>query len=511
MATTTLQLLVVTLVVFSQCVAARDIVVGQDQGGWTIGVKYAPINASPGDALVFNFKQGLHDVWQIPASTCVFDNGTRLSPPSVSQYNYTIKSTDAKTLYFACSTIGHCSAGQLLQVNVIPSNSTSTNTHPDSSTSTTTKDDGYCGAPSLNQTSGYLTVSCRSPPLSLQPGSNIAPEVIFPSPYPNDTTVLLRTISAEIVDETGRPVPLSEVYLHHIFGDYRFIPGEGAEIRHSPMHTALPGNYGYIVNGNDFLSRDSRAINFHVINTVGVSPENLKPCIECWCKGTDPPIGSIGCCSKCPSNSSAPAKNYYLQYNVSYSDSPEIVANTMPVLGVGMDVHGGVEYSVAPQGPNTTNVVTQRYSLDYFCPQDGPYGIVRCWAHQHIGAECITITDESTGTTICNSCPVYGTEEGVPGNEKGYVVKMSADTYETPYQLQPGQVVRVDAKYSSSQPFAGVMSMMAFAFSNFTAKPECNIEYAGFIMVCFIYLLLFACSSLCMHVLVVVGMNVVVW
>ena len=49
-----------------------------------------------------------------------------------------------------------------------------------------------------------------------------------------------------------------------------------------------------------------------------------------------------------------------------------------------------------------------------------------CWSHQHIGGACARMYDNATGTLICESCPVYGTEAGVPGNEKGRVAARAA-------------------------------------------------------------------------------------
>jgi hypothetical protein len=45
----------------------------------------------------------------------------------------------------------------------------------------------------------------------------------MPSPYPTDNPVALETVTAEIVDAGGRPVPLSDVYLHHFFADIRCV------------------------------------------------------------------------------------------------------------------------------------------------------------------------------------------------------------------------------------------------------------------------------------------------
>jgi hypothetical protein len=61
-----------------------------------------------------------------------------------------------------------------------------------------------------------------------------------------------------------------------------------------------------------------RFANLHVVNTLGVPEDQVKPCIECWCKGTNPPIGSVGCCSKCNTTTPGEKRPYYLQFNVTY-------------------------------------------------------------------------------------------------------------------------------------------------------------------------------------------------
>jgi len=144
-----------------------------------------------------------------------------------------------------------------------------------------------------------------------------------------------------------------------------------------------------------------------------------------------------------------------------------------------------VEYSVAPMGNDAVAYTNRTCALDYFCPQDGPFGIVRCWAHQHIGAKCVTMYDQATGDVICESCPTYGNETGVVGNEAGYVVAMSATMHDPPYMLQPGQQVTLSAAYDASQPYGGVMSLLALQLSNFTASGNstCQISYDSFVQV----------------------------
>ena len=424
-------------------------------------------------------------MWLLPKGSCKFEEGTRLD--SAGSSSYTLQLNKSGTYYYGCSTVGHCDAGQILQVNVRENNTSAATQIDDPDQEDATKDTGgVCSPPVLmNESSKIYQVSCRSKGLALSPGDNIYPNIALPSPYPASAVVLLKTVSAEIIDQTGRPVPLSEVYLHHTFGDYRFIPGEGSEVRGSPMRNALDLPYGMLVNGSEFQEAIAREVNLHVINTIGVPKEEIKKCIECWCEEVDVFVGSIGCCKKCNSTSTDGPRQYFLSYNVTYRPASDVddMDEIIPVTHIAYDVNGGVEYSIQAQGKGKEDLVERTFSADYFCPQDGEFSIVRCWAHQHIGGKCITVSDPTTGNVICKSCPVFGTEEGVPGNEKGYLVAMTEDRLTEPYPLLPGQKIRVEATYDSTENYGGVMSILVVGFANFKAKSECNIDFGGFIQV----------------------------
>jgi len=58
---------------------------------------------------------------------------------------------------------------------------------------------------------------------------------------------------------------------------------------------------------------------------------------------------------------------------------------------------------------------------------------------------------------------------------------MSSTLHDPPVTLQPGQVVRVEATYDAAQPYGGVMSILALQMSNFTARPQCNVPFNGFV------------------------------
>jgi hypothetical protein len=448
----------------------------------------------------FNYKSGVHDVWLLPSAECNFDApGAKLvGPPATGNYVATLDKPG--TYYYACSVVGHCDAGQFLEVNVAaagaPAAASARPTFPPKLDDSVPA--GKCSEPAIiNAATNEYLVSCRSPAVSLAPGDNIYPDILLPNPYPKPSVsqeVILETVAAEIVDENGTSVPLSEVYLHHIFGDIRFVPGEGAEVRRSPMRSALPAPYFLAVNTTEVADDSARFANFHVIRTTGVAPDAVKACIECWCEDTEPQTGSIGCCSKCPTTSSEGAKDYYLDFNVTYRlpSNPvgkiEDTADMKRAVALVLDIHGGVEYSVAPVPTSVegslnmpTSTYNRTYPFDFFCPQNQSFSIVKCWGHQHIGAKCINMTDTSTGQLICSSCPTYGNTPDLAGDEKGYLVGMSATVLDPPYELQPGQEVTLTSTYDADQPYAGVMSLAALVLTAFDARDECNIDYAGFV------------------------------
>ena len=83
-------------------------------------------------------------------------------------------------------------------------------------------------------------------------------------------------------------------------------------------------------------------------------------------------------------------------------------------------------------------------TIDEACPQPSPFLVVRCSSHQHFGGACITMINLDKNMTICESCPVLGTNPGVPGNEEGYVVRIADDDLLPPYLIEPGTRIRVE-------------------------------------------------------------------
>ncbi len=49
---------------------------------------------------------------------------------------------------------------------------------------------------------------------------------------------------------------------------------------------------------------------------------------------------------------------------------------------------------------------------------------------------------------------------GMPGNEKGYVVKMTDEVLSPPYVIKPGTKVRIESAYDGTQRRTGVMGLV---------------------------------------------------
>ena len=106
-------------------------------------MQYPDVIAEVGDTIVFNYMR-MHDVrawprgcsdhhkerfertrplsvaqvWAMPSASCGFENASELAGPDASPYRQLL--TAPGQLHFSCSTSGHCAAGQLLTVNVVP-------------------------------------------------------------------------------------------------------------------------------------------------------------------------------------------------------------------------------------------------------------------------------------------------------------------------------------------------------------------------------------------------------
>jgi hypothetical protein len=87
--------------------------------------------------------------------------------------------------------------------------------------------EGNCSAPvPVPGTMDMYTSRCISLGWAMKPGDVVNSFYSLPMPYPEDALIATVNQSVQLVDDTMRPVPLSEMYVHHVFGDSRNVLGE---------------------------------------------------------------------------------------------------------------------------------------------------------------------------------------------------------------------------------------------------------------------------------------------
>lgn len=355
----------------------------------------------------------------------------------------------------------------------------------------------------IKETTGTIkSATFRSPAFTLGPGQ-VQDKYYYGVPFPKGH-IGIKGFDAEVVDEDGNSVPLSEIYLHHwvvvnyysqssqntghkasrILGNNGVCPnqvlsqlfGLGSETRHT--NTTIPGSYGIEVGNPELISdggEEAWLLNVHAINTVGtVDPSG---CLECRCdlynvttdvSGHALPEGYIGgllCCydgTQCQLQEGYVGENktYYLQYTVHYTEWDESI---QPVKVYILDVtytgeYCKIEYDIpsCAAGNNEADCVyTQESAM--VIPDGGD--VIYAVAHQHAGGIGAVIYGED-GREICTSLPIYGNGTEV-GNEAGYIVGMSTCYPELgSMKVSSGEKLRVHANYSRTTGHTGVMGLI---------------------------------------------------
>ncbi|CAL5080264.1 unnamed protein product [Urochloa decumbens] len=102
--------------------------VGEPSGSWDLRTNYGDWAASkrfhPGDQLVFKYSPQNHDVLEV--SKADYDSCSTATPIAThNSGNDAIVLASAGTRYFICGFTGHCAGGMKLQVDVVPSATTS--------------------------------------------------------------------------------------------------------------------------------------------------------------------------------------------------------------------------------------------------------------------------------------------------------------------------------------------------------------------------------------------------
>lgn len=228
--------------------------------------------------------------------------------------------------------------------------------------------------------------------------------------------------------------------------------GVGAESRNNPI--TIPPGYGYLV------TPDTRWFaNIHLLRTEGLAGDNAakaaKECNECYYapgKGCTPEQnGSFFCCGEgdfagvtsCPTAANAPpARDYVLRYTVRYTRSLDALTPlqigtiTAPACLPYYEVHRN-ESHPEHRVDNSMRIPASA----------GPIDVRFAAGHLHTGG--INISIVVNGRVACTSYPRYGTQPGVAGDEKGYLVQMShcVNGSTGPIHLQPGDELGVSAAW----------------------------------------------------------------
>ncbi|GLJ46263.1 hypothetical protein SUGI_0974930 [Cryptomeria japonica] len=329
---------------------------------------------------------------------------------------------------------------------------------------------------SLDLSTGKLKSAVfKSPAFILGPGQ-VQNKWFYGIDFPKGH-IALKSFNAEVVNENGKSVPLSETYLHHwlvarfyykkpiteeqtkpktnrlsssnyiLVGNDGICQGQtlpqnfgiGSETRHT--RTFIPNPYGIIVGDPNKLPEgyeESWLLNVHAIDTRGVV--NTRGCTECKCDlynvtedANHHPlrknyIGGLDCCydgTQCQLKEGVQGKKrkLYLKYTVYWMDwEKSIVPVKIYILDVtynGEQSGCQVEYDV-PQcsaASHSPGDCVDIREANMVIPQGGD--VIYAVAHQHIGGVGSALYGQD-GREICTSLPLYG-EGREPGNETGYV------------------------------------------------------------------------------------------
>lgn len=304
--------------------------------------------------------------------------------------------------------------------------------------------------------------------ISLDPGEvafvDATTEIVFPSVDGNYT---ITRFYAEIVDEHGASVPLDEAYLHHwlVFnppdgndgicgGMLGYTFGVGAESRNTAVQ--YPDGYGLHTDGSQLWTT-----NIHLFRTQGLKvghrgnySQALKECIECFYapeggKGhgcTTQWSGTFQCCfdgSHCPTDGSvSDKKDYFFKYTIDWTTDNSALK---PIHVYVLDASDcRVEYNIDANDGSPVSVT----ELSWESEVDGDivFGV------GHIHNAGINTTVSRNGVDVCTTVPVYGTEVGVPGNEKGYLTAappciMHGEENKAGFRVEAGDVITLRANY----------------------------------------------------------------
>eukprot|EP00262_Sarcandra_glabra_P012344 TRINITY_DN315_c0_g1_i1.p1 TRINITY_DN315_c0_g1~~TRINITY_DN315_c0_g1_i1.p1 ORF type:complete len:461 (+),score=59.37 TRINITY_DN315_c0_g1_i1:252-1634(+) len=353
----------------------------------------------------------------------------------------------------------------------------------------------------------------------------------------------IKEFNAEVVDQTGKSIPLHETYLHHWVTAPYYSPtgskvssegishqvhlskkviiarnagtcpgntlgqyfGLGSETRRTATHVPDPyaievGNPKEIPSGHE----ERWMLNVHAIDTRGV--EDRMGCTECRCDlynvtndeygrpVREDYAGGLYCCydkTQCRVKEGfvSVRRKLYLRYTVKWVDWKDDI---VPVKIYIFDVTDSRMTNDTEQGNGRCKV---------------EYEIERCSAADLANGRCIDTKKTSVviprggdviygvahqhsggigstlygqdGRVICPSTPVYG-EGTEPGNEAGYIVGMST-CYPKPgsVKISDGEVLTLEANYNSTTGHTGVMGLFYILVADPPQQNHLSLTYGG--------------------------------
>jgi hypothetical protein len=245
------------------------------------------------------------------------------------------------------------------------------------------------------------------------------------------------SMSADVVDLAGNPVPNAHVMLHHVVfvkvlhPDYTCSTFTGYDGLPSPlpverfyaegeehMSLGLPNGYGYPNKGSDIWGLVYMLMNHH--------------------------------------NS---ADTVRVRYTVRYATGESL----RPVTPVWLDMRNCQAdpiFSVPGTGGSGSSY---EQHTDFTMPESGSF--VAGGAHLHGGGLQLELTDRSWGGRLFTSLPTWGGEMPTPMMHEPGPVQMTTFSTAPGLPVRRGDTLRLSAQYDNSAPHTRVMGIMILYFS----------------------------------------------
>ena len=296
-----------------------------------------------------------------------------------------------------------------------------------------------------------------------------------PLKMPEGRYALTYFIGDIVYADTRDAVPLTQVYDHHwiarstnhrnqlCHGGLEYVFGIGAESRNSPV--VLPDGFGYVVEAGT-----KWGANIHLLRTEGLAGADkhraAKECNECYYapfKGaacTPARNGTFACCGerdpqgtmKCATALfPPPPRAYRLRYTFNFTTA--VAALTPVQIGTMSAPDCATFYAVE----RNESAPVHRASYELRVPARA--SVLFAVGHLHVGG--LNLSLSLNGRHVCTSVPTYGTTPDAPGDELGYLVRMSpcidANASGAALQLAKGDVLRIEGRYYRGRDDARVL------------------------------------------------------